>query len=741
MLNLLRQKIWAWRGVLIAAPSVAGIVILLRLVGILQPLEWFAYDLMFLARPLEPQDQRIVIVGINEADIQKLGHYPVNDGEIAQLLEKIKSQKPKAIGLDIVRDFPVEPGHAALAKIFRTTPNLIGVEKIADRNVSFNAIGSPPILKQLGQVAAVNVAPVDSDSKLRRGLLSLEAPNHDVMITLGLSLALTYLNAETKEIPNPEAINPPAFMPNDGGYMAADAGGHQILLNFRKEGFQQVSMADVIENRIAADLFRDRIVLVGITATSLKDFFTVPYDNGLWKTSTQTSGVEIHSHLTSHILSAALDNRVSIKVWKTSTEWLWIIGWAMIGSTLRWQWRSLQQSSNRLTNLIFSIWRSGGTLILSFLLVGFSYSAFLGGWWVPLVPALLALLGSELVVISYIARSANEIRAHFSRYLTNEVVATLLETPEGLHFGGERRKVTILMCDLRGFSSISEQLPPEKVVEILNIFLGKMTEIITEHQGTIDEFIGDAILVIFGAPIQRVDDAQRAVACAIAMQLSMEYVNAEIQRLHLPQIAMGIGINTGDVVVGNIGSRARAKYAVVGSNVNLTSRIESYTVGGQILISEPTFMEGQEIIKIYKEMEVEPKGVKKPITIYDVKSIAGKYNVTLAEVAEKFLTLKSPISVQFRILEDKHMGEDMFHGILVKLSNGSAEMLSENPVPTLSNIRMVLVVEVEQCRQKEIYAKVMATELEHIQGLYIRFTNMPPEVSQWLQSIYSAHVI
>jgi len=343
-------------------------------------------------------------------------------------------------------------------------------------------------------------------------------------------------------------------------------------------------------------------------------------------------------------------------------------------------------------------------------------------------------------VTSYIARSANEIRTHFSRYLTNEVVSALLETPEGLHLGGERRKVTILMCDLRGFSSISEQLPPEKVVEILNIFLGKMTEIINDYQGTIDEFIGDAILVIFGAPIQRSDDARRAVACAIAMQLKMADVNTEIQRLELPKIAMGIGINTGDVVVGNIGSHARAKYAVVGSNVNLTSRIESYTVGGQILISEPTFMEGCEIIKVYKELEVEPKGVSQPITIYDVKGIEGKYNVALPEIEEKFLTLKAPIPVQFKVLEDKHVGENLFRGTLVKLANGSAEMLSENPVPVLCNIRMVLIVEVLQCRQKEIYAKVMATELEHIQGLYIRFTNMPPEVSQWLQSIYNANL-
>ncbi|NKB18749.1 MAG: adenylate/guanylate cyclase domain-containing protein, partial [Pseudanabaena sp. CRU_2_10] len=244
--------------------------------------------------------------------------------------------------------------------------------------------------------------------------------------------------------------------------------------------------------------------------------------------------------------------------------------------------------------------------------------AFLNGWWLPIVPTLLGFGGGMAISLAYVARTAAEIRAQFGRYLTDTVVASLLENPEGLKFGGERREVSILMCDLRGFSSTSERLPPEEVVKILNIFLGRMTDIINEYQGTIDEFIGDAILAIFGAPIQQPDDATRAVACAVAMQSAMEAVNAEITQLNLPAIAMGIGINTGEVVVGNIGSQTRAKYAIVGSHVNLTSRIESYTVGGQILISESTYLKAGDVVQTYGNMEVEPKGVKQPITIYDV---------------------------------------------------------------------------------------------------------------------------
>ena len=218
------------------------------------------------------------------------------------------------------------------------------------------------------------------------------------------------------------------------------------------------------------------------------------------------------------------------------------------------------------------------------------------------------------------------IRQTFGRYLTDEVVANLLESPEGLKVGGEKRKVTILMSDLRGFTPLVEATPPEKVVSLLNTYLSTMTDVILKHEGTIDEFIGDAILVIFGAPMSKADDAERAVACAVEMQLAMSEVNAWNRKNGLPEIEMGIGINTGVVVVGNIGSVKRAKYGVVGSPIILTQRIESFTVGGQIMISETTYRENAALIQVNRQMEVEPKGVKKPITIYEVGGIGGKYN-------------------------------------------------------------------------------------------------------------------
>lgn len=221
------------------------------------------------------------------------------------------------------------------------------------------------------------------------------------------------------------------------------------------------------------------------------------------------------------------------------------------------------------------------------------------------------------------------IRQVFGRYLSSDIVANLLETPEGLKLGGDRHKITILTSDLRGFTPLSERLQPEEVITILNLYLEQMAEVIDKYQGTIDEFMGDGILVLFGAPTARADDALRAVACACEMQLAMGVVNERMSALGLPHLEMGIGIHTGDVVVGNIGSEKRTKYGIVGSSVNLTYRIESYTRGGQILISEATLKTAGSSVKISRHGQVHPKGIKQPITVYEVYGVSGFYNLYL----------------------------------------------------------------------------------------------------------------
>jgi class 3 adenylate cyclase len=174
------------------------------------------------------------------------------------------------------------------------------------------------------------------------------------------------------------------------------------------------------------------------------------------------------------------------------------------------------------------------------------------------------------------------IRKVFGQYVTNEVAEAVLSSDSALALGGDRRKVTVLMADLRGFTAMSEERTPEDVVDALNIYLGTMANVVMKYGGSVDNFIGDAIMAVFGAPITKPDDTARAIACAVEMQNSMDAVNTEIEGRGLSKLIMGIGVSTGEVIAGNIGSEARIKYSVIGSTVNLAARIEGITSGGQI---------------------------------------------------------------------------------------------------------------------------------------------------------------
>ncbi len=332
------------------------------------------------------------------------------------------------------------------------------------------------------------------------------------------------------------------------------------------------------------------------------------------------------------------------------------------------------------------------------------------------------------------------IKETFGKYLSDEIVETILETPSGRMLGGEKRLVTIMMTDLRGFTSIGERLPAESVVQMINNYLDIMTNVIFKYNGTIDEFIGDAILVIFGAPIQREDDTQRAVACALEMQLAMEEVNRKNQESGLPEVHMGIGLNTGEVVVGNIGSSKRMKYGVVGKNVNLTSRIESYTVGGQILVSPETVKACGNILRIDDQFEVMPKGVNSPITISLIGGIGGKYNIYLPEKKEKVLRkAKSKIEIEFGVLAGKHAGDQTFRAKITEFTKEEAVLESPVSVEKLNNIKINQFFVNNREFPVDMYGKVIKNISESPAKFRVNFTSIPAEASSLLQEIEKNH--
>ena len=329
------------------------------------------------------------------------------------------------------------------------------------------------------------------------------------------------------------------------------------------------------------------------------------------------------------------------------------------------------------------------------------------------------------------------IRETFGRYLSDDVVDNLLESESGQALGGQERTVTIMMTDLRGFTALAERHAAEHVVALINNYLGVTTDIVLRYHGTIIEFLGDAIFAIFGAPISRDDDATNAVACAIEMQNSMEEVNRLNTEQGLPVVEMGIGLNTGAVAVGNIGSSKRVKYGVVGRHVNLTARIESYTIGGQILISDSTVDAVGPILLVNSRQEVKPKGVKEPITIHDIQGIGGEYNIHMQDrVKPPMFTTSPEIGIHFVVVAGKDSGDVVHEAKISCLSCTEANIISPLQLSKHSNIKLQLLDHEGGEISGDVYAKVVE---EQENGFLIHFTAIPPHVEAFIKGILFTH--
>jgi class 3 adenylate cyclase len=329
-------------------------------------------------------------------------------------------------------------------------------------------------------------------------------------------------------------------------------------------------------------------------------------------------------------------------------------------------------------------------------------------------------------------KDRDRIKDTFGRYVTQEVVRRLLDSKDGLKLGGEIRELSIMMSDLRGFTALTSTMSPEQVIKFLNRYLGKMVEIILDHHGIIDEIIGDGILAFFGAPETLENHPELAVACALKMQLAMKEINAQNEADGLPHLEMGIAVNTGEAVVGNIGSEKRAKYGAVGAQVNFTGRVESYTVGGQVLISKGTYERLSEQLDVRKILDVQMKGVPGKVKLYDVRGVAGAYGAHLADGDETLNPLGPGIVVQVFRLDQKIMSGKGETGRITHASLTSAKVVFEAGISQWEDIRMV--VERTPDSHAEIYGKVIAASNADsgVEGL-VRFTSVSSEAYKMLR--------
>src|SRR6266478_3940982 len=334
-----------------------------------------------------------------------------------------------------------------------------------------------------------------------------------------------------------------------------------------------------------------------------------------------------------------------------------------------------------------------------------------------------------------LARAHELVRRAFGRYVSEEVAESLLRAPEALDLGGEEREATILMSDLRGFTAMAARLTPREVIEVLNLYLEAMMDVIGRYQGTIDEIVGDAILVIFGAPVACEDHAEKAVACGLAMQLAMTEVNRRLTAKGASELEMGIGVHTGRVIVGNIGSLRRTKYAAVGANVNLAGRIESFTIGGQLLVSEDTRAQVKAALRIDRQFRVEPKGASRSLLLYEIGGIGRPFDLTLPSRSKPLRSLAPPLPVRFTVLEEKFVGRTEHEGRLTAVTELEASIQSALGLAVLSNLRVTVAATSHGNPTGEIYGKVVESVAEAPGDIRIRFTSITPELKAWAAAL------
>ena len=607
--------------------TVSAIVLGLRHSGALEYWELQAYDQLVLWGEDIGPDSRLILVTIDEEDLREQVQWPFSDRVYAQVLSRLQSYRPKAIGLDIYRDWPVAPGHAEFVQQLRQ-PNVFGIRSID----TLGGTPAPPDL-QPEQVGFNDLLP-DLDGVIRRNLL-FAVGQDGILYSFSLRLALAYLKDEgispawDQENTNYLQLGAATFFPlepDSGGYQTMDSGGYQILLNYRngRKIAESVSISQVLAGEIEADLVRDKIVLIGSTASSLKDDFFTPYSRDESE-SQKMPGVMLHAQMVSQLLDAALSKRPLFWFIEERGEILWIVSWVSLGGIMGLALRH---------PIVLSV-GVGGSLASLLAIVNWIFA---NSGWVPVATPILGFFLAVGMVVSYQSHQSLRLQQTVMKLLgqntSPEIADALWQERDRLltsgKFPGVSLTATLMFLDLKGFSTISETMSPEDLLNWLNELLADISREIVVHQGIINKFTGDGLMAVFGVPIPRRTteeigiDASNCVNCALAIGDYLERINLNWQQQGLPLMQIRIGIFTGPVVAGSLGGKDRIEYGVIGDTVNTAARLEGCEKHRQsnncrILIGKDT------LVKLQDEFEVESWG---PIALKGKQQMVDVYLVT-----------------------------------------------------------------------------------------------------------------
>ena len=633
-----------WRGRL--SPHEVGLFIMLvvfactltvRHLGWLQFLEFDAYDVFIRNQPKAATAGPLVLVEMTEADIHSPSlDYPIHDDKLAELLRILEAEGPAVIGLDIWRDIPVPKsgvGLARLEEVLQAHPNIVAIFTLA-------GIAPPAVLQSDPERVAFNDNfPVDvgvdrTVPKVRRSMLFGDADSGQTFYSLPFRLAMIYLEARGI-LPEIDPADPRtlrlgrarlrAFEGHEGAYVRADAGGWQMLLDFKcPQNFTRYSISEALDGRIPPGALRDKVVLVGINTPSVSDERVTP-------TSREHRGIELQALTVNQLLRQAMEGGGALRSWNDWAEdgWIWL--WCAVGGALGY-W-------------IRSPWRFASASVACLLgLTGIAWLAFRLGWWIPFVAPAVAFVPAAALVTSYISfqekKQRGQLMQLFSRQVSPDIAQALWDQRDEFLAGQRPRPqkltATVLFTDLEGFSATSEKLEPALLMDWLNEYMEGMATAIMSHQGVIEKYIGDAIMAVFGVPLARTSldgfrqDARNAVRCALAMRVKMEELNSAWKARGLPVTGMRVGIHTGTLVAGSLGSAERQEYTVIGDSVNTASRLESLDKDGvdpdqprgrcRILISEATDLLLRGEFQTRRVGTMMLKNKKEAVTVYAVLS-------------------------------------------------------------------------------------------------------------------------
>ncbi|MFZ9737153.1 MAG: CHASE2 domain-containing protein [Prochlorotrichaceae cyanobacterium] len=639
-------KVRALFRLLLPSTVILGVVMvsiaLGRRSGFFEPLELLWYDRLLqwesvqfppLAEPAE-QPEFITIVGIDSDDLKRYG-WPLSDQTLADAIETLEQGSARVIGVDLYRDLDQPPGGEALQAALQN-PKVVGIEE--------QVSGIPPhpalALEQVG----FNDLVLDNDGVVRRSLLFV-GTLEEAFYSFALRSALVYL-AQVKPEAVPLTLEPEQSItiaghsfdvlhPHSGGYDRLDHSGYQILLHYLGTTLPRVSLSQLLAGEVDPALIRDRVVLIGSVDPSLKDMFRTPYSSGL-REEFLLSGVEIHGQVLQQLLGATLAGDPPVQFLSPWGENLWILVWIGGGLGIGYLLRR-------------PLWSAIGIGIATTGLLATTFLSFkVLSAWLPLASPGIGLWGTWVLVLAYRAYQFQQQQQIVMRLLgqstSPEVAQTLWTKRDTLlksgKLPGQPLIATVLFADLCNFSTISEMMDPEVLLDWLNDSLDPVTKLICTHNGIVNKFTGDGFMAVFGLPMARrpqeiTADAKSAVRCAIEIVQLLNTLNEQWLVEGKPQARMRIGIFTGRVIAGSLGGRERMEYGVLGDTVNTASRLESWDKDRmdypcRILIGQSTYEHLVTDPDILAEMYLQSwgpqslKGKAKLVEVYQVVPLGWK---------------------------------------------------------------------------------------------------------------------